>query len=39
MPEYEFSLIDILAYRTQIYNSALIREYTGQRKPIFWHIL
>ena len=28
MPEYGFSLIHILAYRNQIYDSALIREYT-----------
>ena len=28
MPEYGFSLIHILANRNQIYDSALIREYT-----------
>ena len=33
MLEYGFSLACIF------YDSDLIREYTGQRKPVFWHIL
>ena len=24
---------------SRIFDSVLIREYTGQRKPVFWHIL
>ena len=39
MPEYGFSLIHIFPYKGKIIDLVLIREYTGQRKPVFWHIL
>ena len=39
MPEYRFSLTCIFPYKDKIDDSVLIRNYTGQRKSIFWHIL
>ena len=39
MPENEFSLTRIFWYKDRIYESLLIRENTGKRKPVFWHIL
>ena len=39
MPEYGFSLTRIFLYKDRIYNFVLIREDTGQRKPVFWNIL
>ena len=39
MPEYGFSLTRIFLYKDRIYNYVLIREDTGQRKPVFWNIL
>ena len=39
MTEYGLSLTSIFAYQDRIKDSALIRQYTGQRKLIFWHIL
>ena len=39
MPEYEFCLICIFPYKDRAYDSAFIRENTGQRKPVFLHIL
>ena len=39
MPEYGFSLTRILPYKDRIVDSVLIREYTGQRKTVYWHIL
>ena len=37
--EYGFSLTRIFPYWDIIIDSVLIREYTDQRKSIFWHIL
>ena len=39
MPEYGFSMTCIIPYKDRIFDSVLIREYTGQRKPVLWHIL
>ena len=39
MQEHGFSLTRIFPYKDRIKDSVLIREYTGQRKPIFWDIL
>ena len=39
MREYGFSLTCILPYKDRIYNYVLIREKTGQWKPVFSHIL
>ena len=39
MGEDEFSLPRIRPYKDRIVDSALIRENTGQRKPVFSHIL
>ena len=39
MPEYRFSLTRIFPYKDKIYDYVLIREDTGQRKPVFWNIL
>lgn len=39
MPEYWFSRTRIFSNKDKIYDSVLIRENTGQRKPVFWHIL
>ena len=39
MPEYGFSMTRILPYKDRIVGSVLIQENTGQRKPVFWHIL
>ena len=46
MPDYGFSLAPFFSYKDKIVDSedrivdsVLIRENTGQRKPIFWHIL
>ena len=39
MRECGFSLISIFPYKDRIYNSVLIRENTGQWKPVFLHIL
>ena len=39
MREYEFLLTRILPYKGKIYDFVLIRENTGQRKPVFSHIL
>ena len=38
MPEYRFSLTFIFSDKERISDSVLIREYTSQRKPVFWHI-
>ena len=37
MPEYRFSLTRIFPYKDKIYDYVLIREDTGQRKPVFWN--
>ena len=39
MREFRFSLTHILPYVDRIYDSVLIRENTGQWKPVFPHIL
>ena len=39
MPEYGFSLNRIFPYKDRIYDYVLIREDTGQRKPVFWNFL
>ena len=39
MPEYGFSQARILPYNDRIVEAVLQRENTGQRKPVFWHIL
>ena len=39
MQEYGFPLTRILPYKDRIYDSVLIRENTGQWKPVFLHIL
>ena len=39
MREYGLSLTRILAYKDKIYHSVLLRENTGQWKPVFLHIL
>ena len=39
MREYEFSLTRIHPYKDRIWDSVLIRENTGQWKPVFSHIL
>ena len=39
MPEHGFSLTRIFPYADKIEDSLLMREYTSQRKPVFWHIL
>ena len=39
MPKYKFSLAGIFPYKTRIYDSVLIRENTGQKKTVYWHIL
>ena len=39
MPEHGFYLDRIFQYKNRIKDSVLIRENTGHRKPVFWHIL
>ena len=40
MQKYEFLLIRIFPYKVEsIVDSVLIRENTGQRKPVYSHIL
>ena len=39
MREYVFSLTRIFPYKDRIEDSVLIRENTGQWKPVFSHIL
>ena len=39
MTEWGFSLISIFPHDYRIRDSALIRKNTGQRKPLFRHIL
>ena len=39
MLEYGFSLTRTFPYYEKLFNVFLIRENTGQRKPVFWHIL
>ena len=39
MREYGFSLKCILPYDDRVYDYVLLRENTGQRKPVFSHIL
>ena len=39
MLEYGFSQTRILPHKVRIKDSGLIRENTGQWKPIFFHIL
>ena len=39
MSKYKFSLAGIFPYKTRIYDSVLIRENTGQKKTVYWHIL
>ena len=39
MAEYGFSLTLIFPYKARMYDSVLIREDKGQRKPVFLHIL
>ena len=38
MPEYRFSMTRRFSYKDKIVDSVLMWEYTGQRKPVFWHI-
>ena len=38
MPEHEFSLIRILLDMDSIYDSVLVQENTGHRKPVFFHV-
>ena len=37
--KYWFSLTRIFPNKKRIVDSALIREYLGQKKPVFWNIL
>ena len=37
--EYGFSRTRIFLHKDEIVDSVLIREHTGQRNTIFWHIL
>ena len=43
MPEYGFSLTRTFPYKDRIkdrtYDSALIQENIGQKKPVLWHFL
>ena len=39
MWEYGFSLTGILPYKNKIYDFVIIRENTGQWKPVISHIL
>ena len=39
MRKYRFSRAIIFQYKDRIYDSVLIRENTGGRKLVFWHIL
>ena len=39
MPEYGFSLTHMFLYKDRVYDYFLIREDTGQRKPIVCNIL
>ena len=39
MPEYRFFLTRTFPYIEKIVDSVLRQEYTGQRKPLFRHIL
>ena len=39
VPKYGIFLTFMFAYKDKIFNSLLIREYTYQRKLVFWHIL
>ena len=39
MREYGFSLTHIFPYKDRTYDSVLMRESTGKRKPVFWHNL
>ena len=39
MAEFGFSLTRIFPYKDRILDSVFLREYTGQRKPVFWYIL
>ena len=32
-------LTHILSYQNRINNFIIIREYNGQRRPVFWHVL
>ena len=38
MLEYGFSLTGIFPYKDRLFDFVLIRENSGQRKPIFWLI-
>ena len=39
MRECVFSLSRNFLFKSRIYNCALVRENTGQRKPVFLHVL
>ena len=39
MPEYGFTVAVIFPCKDRIKDSVLVRENTGQRKTVFWHIL
>ena len=39
MPGYGFSLTDISPGKDRIYDSVLLQDNAGQRKPVFWHTL
>ena len=39
MQKYRFSRAIIFQYKDRIYDSVLLRENTGGRKLVFWHIL
>ena len=39
MSEYGIFLNRIFQYNDKIKGSVFTREYTNQRKPVFWHIL
>ena len=38
MPEKRFSLTRVFPYKDKIFDSILIRENMGQRKPMFWYV-
>ena len=37
MLEYRFPLTRIFSYKNRFLDSVLLSEYTGDRKPVFWH--
>ena len=39
MPEYGIPLTIVIPYKDRDKDFVIMQENTGQRKPVFWHIL